>query len=137
MSIVLPAVNGMITRIGLAGQLCAQLRRGSDGVMAAAAMSRRWRRRVCCRDVPPFIGRESPDAFANLSSPRLLQHRRISWGLSSGFRGRASPAAVRSRTKGCFASGHPRGYSQLENFFDLKEEENVDDSESGCMLLLR
>jgi hypothetical protein len=41
MSIVLPALNGMITRIGLAGQLCAQLTRGSAGVMAAAAMSRR------------------------------------------------------------------------------------------------
>src|SRR5215472_2707188 len=47
MSIVLPALNGMITRIVLAGQLCALLTRASAGVMAAAAMSCRWRRRVC------------------------------------------------------------------------------------------
>src|SRR5215510_9950666 len=58
MSIVLPALNGMITRIGLAGQLCAQLTRGSAGVMAAAAMSCKWRRRVCCKDIPPLIGHE-------------------------------------------------------------------------------
>src|SRR5262245_2972145 len=59
MSIVLPAENGMITRIGLVGQLCAQLTRGSAGVMAAAAMSCRWWRRVCFKDVPPLIGHES------------------------------------------------------------------------------
>src|SRR6516225_7813465 len=58
MSIVLPALNGMITRIGLAGQLCAQLTRASVGVMAAAAMSCRWRRRVCVKDIPPLIGHE-------------------------------------------------------------------------------
>src|SRR5262249_38102473 len=56
MSIVLPALNGMITRIGLAGQLCAQLTRGSTGAMAAAAMSCRWRRRVDFKDVPPLVG---------------------------------------------------------------------------------
>ena len=62
MSIVLPAVNGMITRIGLVGQLCAQLTRGGAGVMAAAAMSCRWRRRVCFKDVPPLIRHESKAA---------------------------------------------------------------------------
>src|SRR5262249_56447835 len=64
MSIVLPALNGMITRIGLAGQLCAQLTRGSAGVMAAAAMSCKWRRRVCCKDTPPLIGHELKAARA-------------------------------------------------------------------------
>jgi len=58
MSIVLPALNGMITRIGLAGQLCAQLTCGSAGVMAAAATICRWRRRVWFKDVSPLIGPE-------------------------------------------------------------------------------
>jgi hypothetical protein len=72
MSIVLPAVNGMITRIGLAGQLCAQLTRGSAGVMAAAAMSCRWRRRVCFKDVPPLIRHESKAARASCLTFSLL-----------------------------------------------------------------
>src|SRR5262249_48890864 len=61
---VLPALNGMITRIGLAGQLCAQLTRGSAGVMAAAAVSCKWRRRVCCKGIPPLIGHEFKGARA-------------------------------------------------------------------------
>ena len=52
---MLPALNGIITRIGLAGQLCARLTRASVGVMAAAAMSRWWRR-VCFKDVPLSSG---------------------------------------------------------------------------------
>src|SRR5262249_43879357 len=55
MSIVLPALNGMITRIGLAGPLCAQLTRGSAGGMAAAAMGCKWRRGGCCKGLPPLI----------------------------------------------------------------------------------
>src|SRR5215831_14590679 len=72
MSIVLPALNGMITRIGLEGQLCAQLTRGSAGVMAAAAMSCRWWRRVCCKDIPPLIGHKLKAARASCLTFSLL-----------------------------------------------------------------
>src|SRR5215470_4641079 len=82
MSIVLPALNGMITRIGLAGQLCAQLTRGSAGVMAAAAMSCRWRRRVCFEDVPSLI-RYAARAFCLIQLACYLKNITIDRGLKT------------------------------------------------------
>ena len=46
MSTVVPAVNGMMARIGRAGQPCARARRGSAGMANPVAASPRKRRRV-------------------------------------------------------------------------------------------
>ena len=53
MSTVLPAVNGMIARIGFAGQACADASRGSAGSANAAAAEFRNRRRVVMMDPSP------------------------------------------------------------------------------------
>src|SRR5690348_4782804 len=110
MSIVLPAENGMITRIGLAGQLCARVTRGSAGVMAAAAMSCRWRRRVCFTDVPPLIGHESKAARASC----------LTFSLLVVFVCRQSPSAFGSPTLPTPASPHPACRASADTSADAR-----------------
>ena len=52
MSTVLPAVNGMIARIGFTGQACADARRNSAGIASAAPARCRKRRRVVMVNPP-------------------------------------------------------------------------------------
>src|SRR5262245_35743889 len=57
MSRVLPAENGIIARIGFAGQLCARASRGGAGIVSAAPARLRKRRRVVMDVLPKIVVR--------------------------------------------------------------------------------
>src|SRR4051812_45215175 len=103
----LPAENGIIARMGLAGQLCARASVGSAGVASADPARRRNRRRVVMSFLPEALSLGGSVARI----PPLLQRRLLTSLHSSGGR----PHLRRRRRSA--ADWNPREWGGQKNRF--------------------